>query len=151
MFFAYKLLQRTTSHTTTILGTLFIVLSPSLLWQFTMAWSEPPFLAIEMGCLFVALVLKTRWKYPILLLLYVGLFFVRFVGPIFAIPIALITVLGDNIFYGDGLGTQLKEILNVDGAHIFAYKVKDPERYGVVEFDRNGKVSSIEEKPIRKA
>ena len=56
-------------------------------------------------------------------------------------------VLGDNIFYGDGLGTQLKEILNVDGAHIFAYKVKDPERYGVVEFDRNGKVSSIEEKP----
>ena len=56
-------------------------------------------------------------------------------------------VLGDNIFYGDGLGTQLKEILNVNGAHIFAYKVKDPERYGVVEFDRHGKVSSIEEKP----
>ena len=56
-------------------------------------------------------------------------------------------VLGDNIFYGDGLGTQLKEILNVDGAHIFAYKVKDPESYGVVEFDRHGKVSSIEEKP----
>jgi glucose-1-phosphate thymidylyltransferase len=56
-------------------------------------------------------------------------------------------VLGDNIFYGDGLGTQLKAILNVDGAHIFAYKVKDPERYGVVEFDRHGKVSSIEEKP----
>ena len=60
-------------------------------------------------------------------------------------PCAL--VLGDNIFYGDGLGTQLKEILNVNGAHIFAYKVKDPERYGVVEFDRYGKVSSIEEKP----
>lgn len=56
-------------------------------------------------------------------------------------------VLGDNIFYGDGLGTQLKEILNVDGAHIFAYKVKDPERYGVVEFDQHGKVFSIEEKP----
>jgi len=56
-------------------------------------------------------------------------------------------VLGDNIFYGDGLGTQLKEILNVDGAHIFAYKVKDPERYGVVEFNKDGKVSSVEEKP----
>lgn len=56
-------------------------------------------------------------------------------------------VLGDNIFHGDGLGTQLKEILNVDGAHIFAYKVKDPERYGVVEFNKDGKVSSIEEKP----
>lgn len=96
VFFAYKLLQRTTSHITTILGTLFIVFSPSLLWQFTMAWSEPPFLAIEMGCLFVALILKTHWKYPILLLLYVGLFFVRFVGPIFAIPIALITVVVDR-------------------------------------------------------
>ena len=96
VFFAYKLLQRTTSHITTILGTLFIVLSPSLLWQFTMAWSEPPFLAIEMACLFVALVFKTHWKYPILLLLYAGLFFVRFVGPVFAVPIALITVFVDR-------------------------------------------------------
>lgn len=58
-------------------------------------------------------------------------------------------VLGDNIFYGDGLGTQLKEILNVDGAHIFAYKVKDPERYGVIDFDTSGKVTSIEEKPAK--
>ena len=96
VFFTYKLLRHTTSHTTTVLGTLFIVLSPSLLWQFTMAWSEPPFLAVEMACLFVALVLKTHWKYPILLLLYVGLFFVRFVGPVFAIPIALITVFVDR-------------------------------------------------------
>lgn len=96
VYFAYKLLQRTTSHITTILGTLFIVLSPSLLWQFTMAWSEPPFLAIEMACLFVALILKTHWKYPILLLLYAGLFFVRFVGPVFAVPIAFITVFVDR-------------------------------------------------------
>ena len=57
-------------------------------------------------------------------------------------------VLGDNIFHGDGLGTQLKALSNVDGAHIFAYKVRDPERYGVVEFDSKGKVLSIEEKPI---
>jgi glucose-1-phosphate thymidylyltransferase len=56
-------------------------------------------------------------------------------------------ILGDNIFHGNGLGTQLRSISNVDGAHIFAYKVKDPERYGVVEFDTNGKVLSIEEKP----
>ena len=56
-------------------------------------------------------------------------------------------VLGDNIFYGDGLGTQLKEILNVNGAYIFAYKVKDPERYGVVEFDSSGKAIGLEEKP----
>ena len=56
-------------------------------------------------------------------------------------------VLGDNIFYGDGLGTQLKSMVDVKGAHIFAYKVNDPERYGVVEFDQSGKVLSIEEKP----
>jgi glucose-1-phosphate thymidylyltransferase len=57
-------------------------------------------------------------------------------------------ILGDNIFYGTGLGNQLKQLVNVDGAHIFAYKVKGPERYGVVEFDKRGKVISIEEKPI---
>lgn len=56
-------------------------------------------------------------------------------------------VLGDNIFHGDGLGTQLKALSDVEGAHIFAYKVRDPERYGVVEFDGKGKVLSIEEKP----
>jgi glucose-1-phosphate thymidylyltransferase len=58
-------------------------------------------------------------------------------------------VLGDNIFYGDGLGGQLQALSNVVGAHIFAYKVKDPERYGVVEFDESGKVLSIEEKPTK--
>ncbi len=56
-------------------------------------------------------------------------------------------VLGDNIFYGDGLGTQLRSLNSIQGAHIFAYKVKDPERYGVVEFDNSGKVISLEEKP----
>lgn len=56
-------------------------------------------------------------------------------------------ILGDNIFYGDGLGTQLQSMGQVKGAHIFAYKVQDPERYGVVEFDKSGKALSIEEKP----
>jgi glucose-1-phosphate thymidylyltransferase len=56
-------------------------------------------------------------------------------------------ILGDNIFYGDGLGTQIQSMGQVSGAHIFAYKVHDPERYGVVEFDESGKVLSIEEKP----
>jgi glucose-1-phosphate thymidylyltransferase len=56
-------------------------------------------------------------------------------------------VLGDNIFHGDGLGSQLSSLTSIHGAHIFAYKVKDPERYGVVEFDGSGKVLSIEEKP----
>lgn len=56
-------------------------------------------------------------------------------------------VLGDNIFHGDGLGTQLVSLQNVKGAHIFAYKVSDPERYGVVEFDSKGRAISLEEKP----
>jgi glucose-1-phosphate thymidylyltransferase len=56
-------------------------------------------------------------------------------------------ILGDNIFYGSGLGTQLTQLNDVNGAHIFAYKVQDPQRYGVVEFDEAGKVLSIEEKP----
>ncbi len=58
-------------------------------------------------------------------------------------------VLGDNIFYGDGLGGQLQALSEVVGAHIFAYKVKDLERYGVIEFDESGKVLSIEEKPTK--
>ena len=56
-------------------------------------------------------------------------------------------ILGDNIFHGTGLGAQLKEIDSNTGATIFAYRVADPERYGVVEFSKNGKVLSIEEKP----
>ena len=56
-------------------------------------------------------------------------------------------ILGDNIFYGSGLGRQLQELNEVDGAYVFAYQVSDPERYGVVEFDDDHKVLSIEEKP----
>lgn len=56
-------------------------------------------------------------------------------------------ILGDNIFYGQGLGNQLRVLKRVVGAHIFAYKVSDPERYGVVEFDSYKKVISLEEKP----
>jgi glucose-1-phosphate thymidylyltransferase len=56
-------------------------------------------------------------------------------------------VLGDNIFYGTGLGTLLRALNEVDGGYVFAYEVSDPERYGVVEFDKNNNVISIEEKP----
>ena len=56
-------------------------------------------------------------------------------------------ILGDNIFYGYGFGTQLKELTDPDGGLIFAYHVADPRRLGVVEFDENHKVISIEEKP----
>jgi glucose-1-phosphate thymidylyltransferase len=59
-------------------------------------------------------------------------------------------VLGDNIFYGHGLGTNLRKAAErKKGATVFAYRVRDPERYGVVEFDANGRAISIEEKPER--
>jgi glucose-1-phosphate thymidylyltransferase len=58
-------------------------------------------------------------------------------------------ILGDNIFHGVGLGRQLEEISTNKGATIFAYKVADPERYGVVEFAESGEVISIEEKPSK--
>ena len=57
-------------------------------------------------------------------------------------------VLGDNIFYGSGLGEQLQQNANPSGGIVYAYHVSDPERYGVVEFDENNKAISIEEKPI---
>lgn len=56
-------------------------------------------------------------------------------------------ILGDNIFYGTGLEKLLQENNNPDGGIIYAYHVHDPERYGVAEFDEDGKVISIEEKP----
>jgi glucose-1-phosphate thymidylyltransferase len=57
-------------------------------------------------------------------------------------------ILGDNIFYGVGMDTLLKENNNPDGGVVYAYHVSDPERYGVVEFDQQMKAVSIEEKPI---
>lgn len=58
-------------------------------------------------------------------------------------------ILGDNIFYGTGLDTLLKSNNNPNGGVVFAYHVSDPERYGVVEFDKTGKAISIEEKPVK--
>jgi glucose-1-phosphate thymidylyltransferase len=58
-------------------------------------------------------------------------------------------MLGDNIFYGPGLGTRLSRFSEVDGGTIFAYRVSDPGRYGVVEFDDRHRAVSLEEKPKR--
>ncbi len=58
-------------------------------------------------------------------------------------------VLGDNIFYGDGMAKLLQSSADPEGGVVFAYQVSDPERYGVVEFDKDNKVISIEEKPAQ--
>jgi len=62
-------------------------------------------------------------------------------------PAAL--VLGGNIFYGPGLGSRLARFGDVDGAAVFAYRVSDPERYGIVDFDADGRATSLEEKPAQ--
>jgi glucose-1-phosphate thymidylyltransferase len=62
-------------------------------------------------------------------------------------PVAL--VLGDNIFYWRGMGTQLRRFADIDGGAVFGYWVADPSAYGVVEFDGDGKAISLEEKPER--
>jgi glucose-1-phosphate thymidylyltransferase len=58
-------------------------------------------------------------------------------------------VLGDNIFYGAGLGNQLQKLRDIEGGYVFAYRVSDPERYGVIEFDDDMNAVSIEEKPLQ--
>ncbi|GAB3029830.1 glucose-1-phosphate thymidylyltransferase RfbA [Parafrigoribacterium mesophilum] len=58
-------------------------------------------------------------------------------------------ILGDNIFYGAGLGTSLRALADVSGGHIFAYKVANPSAYGVIEFDNDMRAVSIEEKPAK--
>lgn len=69
------------------------------------------------------------------------------IGEEFIGPDSVALILGDNIFYASGLSKKLQSCANPDGGMVFAYRVNDPERYGVVEFDTEGKAISIEEKP----
>ena len=72
------------------------------------------------------------------------------IGRSFVADDACALILGDNIFFGQGLTTQLRSaIQRQSGATVFAYHVHDPERYGVVEFNQQGKAISIEEKPVK--
>jgi glucose-1-phosphate thymidylyltransferase len=69
------------------------------------------------------------------------------IGEEFLAGRAAALILGDNLFHGAGLGRQLRELTRVDGGHVFAYQVANASDYGVVEFDDDGRVLSIEEKP----
>lgn len=70
------------------------------------------------------------------------------IGEVFIGDDDVCLILGDNIFYGQGFGKKLEEtVKNLNGATVFGYRVRDPERFGVVEMDKNQKALSIEEKP----
>jgi glucose-1-phosphate thymidylyltransferase len=72
------------------------------------------------------------------------------IGQSFVAGSPVVLALGDNIFYGEGLGQMVEQSCHVEsGALVFAYYVKDPERYGVVEFDETGGVIGLEEKPFK--
>jgi len=58
-------------------------------------------------------------------------------------------ILGDNIFHGTGLGKLLRSVTDLEGSYVFAYEVHDPERYGVIEFDKDMNAISLEEKPTK--
>ncbi|MGJ7440266.1 glucose-1-phosphate thymidylyltransferase RfbA [Aquipuribacter sp. MA13-6] len=69
------------------------------------------------------------------------------IGADFVAGSSVALVLGDNIFYGPGLGSQLTRFGDVDGAAVFAYRVADPQRYGIVTFDADGRATHLDEKP----
>jgi hypothetical protein len=91
----FIMLYQHTRIGTAIFATTFVLINPSLLWQYSMAWSEPPFLAVLMLTIVSSLYMQHPSKYVILAVLFTLLFFMRYVGPVFSAPIAAIGVLAD--------------------------------------------------------
>ena len=71
------------------------------------------------------------------------------IGKAFSAGSSVALILGDNIFHGTGLGRELSKYREISGAQIFAYKVANPQDYGVIEFSKNGEIKSISEKPLQ--
>jgi hypothetical protein len=80
---------------TSVTGTMFVVFAPALMWQYSMAYSEPLFVSLEMVAIIVVLYMRSTWKYFILTLLASALFYVRYIGPIFTAMIVLVSLLSD--------------------------------------------------------
>ena len=91
----YFVLKKCASTPTAVIGSVFFVLTPTMVWQTSMAWSEPPYVAALMVTLVVAVWFTHPARYVALGFLYVALFFLRFVGPVFIAPIAVIAILID--------------------------------------------------------
>mgnify|MGYP003339814528 FL=1 len=91
----YLIVNRCTSRTSAILAASFMALTPTMIWQTSMAWSEPPFIAALLVTVVVALWFPHRTRFVVLGLLYVALFYLRYVGPFFIAPIAIVAVLTD--------------------------------------------------------
>lgn len=93
--FTYLLVARCASHVAAAVAASFVAVTPTMIWQTSMAWSEPPFIAVLVATIVVALWHTHRSRFIILTALYIALFFLRFVGPIFIAPIVVVAVFID--------------------------------------------------------
>ena len=91
----YLIVVRCASRTAAFIAASFMALTPTMVWQTSMAWSEPPFIAVLVVTVLVALWFQHRTRFVLLGVLYMALFFLRYVGPFFIAPIAVVAVLTD--------------------------------------------------------
>ena len=92
----YLIVVRCASQLAALIATAFVALTPTMVWQTSMAWSEPPFIATLVVTILVALMFQHRTRFVFLGVLYVALFFLRYVGPFFIAPIVIVAVLTDT-------------------------------------------------------